>query len=80
MSRKRYPNEFKMETVKQVVDRGYKAGEVAIRLGVATKSLHAWIKIYGDTGTQHHHIGFLTTRRRTHGLIHHDLPRWQSAI
>ncbi len=56
MSRKRYPNEFKIEAVKQVVDRGYKVGEVAKRLGVTTKSLHDWIKKYGDTGTQHQTI------------------------
>ncbi len=56
MSGKRYPDEFKIEAVKQVVDRGYKVGEVAKRLGVTTKSLHDWIKKYGDTGTQHQTI------------------------
>ena len=30
----RYPEEFKIEAVKQVTDRGYKIGEVAKRLGV----------------------------------------------
>jgi transposase len=34
MSGKRYPEEFKIEAVKQVTDRGYKVGEVAGRLGV----------------------------------------------
>ncbi len=53
MSGKRYPEEFKIEAVKQVTDRGYKVTEVATRLGVSTKSLYDWIKHYGDTGSQH---------------------------
>mgnify|MGYP006083443181 CR=1 FL=1 len=53
MSAKRYPEEFKIEAVKQVTDRGYKIGEVAKRLGVTTKSLHDWIKKYNDVGSQH---------------------------
>lgn len=56
MSGKRYPEEFKIEAVKQVTDRGYKVGEVADRLGITTKSLHDWIKKYGDQGSQHQTI------------------------
>lgn len=41
MSGKRYHEEFKIEAVKQVTDRGYKIGEVAKRLGVTTKSMQA---------------------------------------
>ena len=44
MSGKRYPEEFKIEAVKQVTERGYKVREVAQRLGVTDKSLHDWIK------------------------------------
>ena len=40
MSGKRYPEEFKIEAVKRVTDRGYKVGEVARRLGVTPKSMH----------------------------------------
>jgi transposase len=43
MSGRRYTKEFKIEAVKQVVDRGYKAREVAERLGVTYKSLYDWI-------------------------------------
>ncbi len=43
MSGKCYTEEFKIEAVKQVTDRGYKVGEVAKRLGVTTKSLYGWI-------------------------------------
>ena len=56
MSGKRYPEEFKIEAVKQVTDRGYKVGEVAKRLGVTTKSLHDWIKRYGDESAQNQTI------------------------
>ena len=56
MSGKRYPEEFKIEAVKQVTDRGYKVGEVARRLGVTPKSMHEWIKRYGDNSSQHQEI------------------------
>ncbi|HFL4727316.1 TPA: IS3 family transposase, partial [Escherichia coli] len=44
---KRYPEEFKTEAVKQVVDRGYSVASVATRLDITTHSLYAWIKKYG---------------------------------
>ena len=47
MSGKRYPEEFKIEAVKQVVDRGYSIASVATRLDITTHSLYAWIKKYG---------------------------------
>ena len=46
MSGKRYPEEFKIEAVKQVVDRGYSVASVATRLDITTHSLYAWIKKY----------------------------------
>ncbi|EPY5185666.1 TPA: IS3 family transposase [Klebsiella pneumoniae] len=52
MSGKRYPEEFKTEAVKQVVDRGYSVASVATRLDITTHSLYAWIKKYGpDSST-----------------------------
>ena len=54
MSGKRYPEEFKTEAVKQVVDRGYSVASVATRLDITTHSLYAWIKKYGpDSSTGH---------------------------
>ena len=53
MSNKRYPEEFKREAVRQVTDRGHSVVEVANRLGVATHSLHNWIKRYGANAEQH---------------------------
>ncbi|MFX4308362.1 IS3 family transposase [Acinetobacter soli] len=50
MSSKRYPEEFKIEAVKeavkQVTEKGYSVAEVATRLGTTTHSLYAWIKRY----------------------------------
>lgn len=47
MSGKRYPEEFKIEAVKQVIDRGHSVSSVATRLDITTHSLYAWIKKYG---------------------------------
>ena len=47
MSAKRCTEEFKIEAVKQVVERNYKISDVADRLGVTTKSIHNWIDKYG---------------------------------
>ncbi|MEQ9969524.1 IS3 family transposase [Pectobacterium carotovorum] len=46
MSSKRYPEEFKIEAVKQVVERGHSVSSVATRLDITTHSLYAWIKKY----------------------------------
>jgi len=53
MSGKRYTEEFKIEAIKQVTDRGYSVLDVADRLGVTTKSLYEWIKRYGDNAEQY---------------------------
>ena len=42
----RYPEEFKRDAVSQVTDRGYSVKEVSGRLGISTKSLYDWIKLY----------------------------------
>jgi transposase-like protein len=52
MSNKRYTEEFKIEAVKQVTERGYSVQDVAKRLGITTHSLYAWRKKYGQ-GSQY---------------------------
>lgn len=47
MNSKRYTEEFKIEAVKQITERGYSVQEVANRLGTTTHSLYAWRKKYG---------------------------------
>ena len=56
MSGKRYTEEFKLDAIKQITERGYKIGDVAERLGVTSKSLSDWIKKYGNTSYQHQTI------------------------
>jgi len=51
-SGKRYTEEFRIEAVKQVTDRGYSVAEVADRLGTTAHSLYAWIKRYGEQSPQ----------------------------
>lgn len=53
MSSKRYPDEFKIEAVRQVTDRGYSVARVVDRLGVTTHSLYARIKKFGPDAQQH---------------------------
>jgi transposase len=47
MSSKPYPEEFKIEAVKQLTDRGHSAADVASRLGVSLPTLYEWLKRYG---------------------------------
>ncbi|WLD56754.1 IS3 family transposase [Salinispirillum sp. LH 10-3-1] len=53
MSHKRYPDEFKIEAVKQVTVAGHSVADVAQRLGTTTHSLYAWIKRFGPSAQQH---------------------------
>jgi len=49
----RYPDEFKIQAVKQVTEGGFKIKDVAERLGVTAKSLHNWINKFGSAPHQH---------------------------
>lgn len=53
MSDKRYPDEFKIEAVRQVVEHGHSVAEVASRLGLGTHSLYAWKKKFGPDASEH---------------------------
>jgi transposase len=53
MSSKRYPEEFKVEAVRQVTERGHSVAEVAVRLGVTAHSLYAWLKKYGPRSVEY---------------------------
>ena len=46
ISSKRYTEEFRVEAVKQITDRGHSVADVAGRLGVSIHSLYAWQKKY----------------------------------
>jgi transposase len=40
---KKYLGEFKQETVRQVVEKGYSVPDVSKRLGISDKSLYYWV-------------------------------------
>jgi len=48
MSSKRYPEEFKIEAVKQITERRYPVAEVSARLGVSQHSLYEWVRKYSE--------------------------------
>ena len=52
MSRQRYPEEFKIEAVKQVTEKGKPVSDVAQRLGMSVHSHYAWIKVYSKPQEQ----------------------------
>src|SRR5690625_3047769 len=45
---KQFTEEFKIEAVRQITERGYRVAEVAERLGVSPHSLYQWRKRYGQ--------------------------------
>lgn len=49
MKKPRYSDDFKLEAVKQVLERGYSQKDVAQNLGISVNSLFNWIKKYGDS-------------------------------
>ena len=49
MSGNRSPEEFKLEAVRQVIEQGRTAVEVAERLGLSKHSLYDWVKKYGKS-------------------------------
>jgi transposase len=40
---KKYPDEFKQEAVRQVLEKGFSIPSVAKRLGISDKSLYYWV-------------------------------------
>ena len=40
---KKYPDEFKQEAVRQVVEKGYSVPDVSKRLDISDKSLYYWV-------------------------------------
>ncbi len=46
MTKQPYPEEFKIEAVKQITQRGHRVADVSARIGVSQHSLYKWIKTY----------------------------------
>ncbi len=49
MGKPRFTEEFKIDAIKQITERGHAVAEVSQRLGVSTHSLYAWMKRYSST-------------------------------
>lgn len=46
MGKPRFTEEFKIDAIKQITERGHAVSDVSQRLGVSTHSLYAWMKRY----------------------------------
>ena len=57
MSKKRYPEQFKIETVKQTTDGRHSIADFANRLGKITHSLDVWVKKYGHEKQYQERLG-----------------------
>ena len=44
MSSQRYPEEFRIEAVKQILEHGHSVADVSRRLGVSSHSLYKWVR------------------------------------
>lgn len=45
MGKERFAEEFKLEAVRQVIERGFSVADVAKRLGVSAQSLYKWVRV-----------------------------------
>lgn len=45
MNAQRYPEEFRIEAAKQILEHGHNVADVSRRLGVSTHSLYRWIQL-----------------------------------
>ena len=69
MKPKRFPEEFKIEAVRQIVERGHSVLEVSARLGVSTHSLYKWVKelqLSPGQRQEQHSQAFARTYCRSH--------------
>lgn len=46
MGKGNFTEDFKLDAIKQITERGYPVSEVSQRLGVSRHSLYGWIKRY----------------------------------
>jgi transposase len=56
---KKYPDEFKQEAVRQVVEKGYSVPDVSKCLGISDKSLYYWVskaKIHASQSAEQEEI------------------------
>lgn len=49
MPKSHFTDEFKINAVRQITERGYSVAEVSARLGVSTHSLYVWMKKFSKS-------------------------------
>lgn len=76
MTKSKFPEEFKLEAVNQVVERGYSVSDVAKRLGISVQSLYKWVKAYSPNATDRYEAELKEVRRENLKL-RSDLRRAQ---
>lgn len=47
-----YPEEFKIEVVKHITERGHRVADVSARIGVSQHSLYEWIMAYSAPASE----------------------------
>ena len=63
MAKLKFPDEFKQEAVRQVIERGYTVSDVAQRLGISVQSLYKWVKEYSPSATDRYEAELKEIRR-----------------
>ena len=74
MSAKRFPEEFKIQAVKQVTEKGHAVASVAERLDISTNSLYNWLKRYGSNSEHYQELSEQDKRIR---VLEKELKRTQ---
>ena len=72
MSANKFTDEFQRNAVAQVEDRGYPVREVAERLGVSTKSIYTWQRLFSRPAEVIHEVDFQANEIRR---LKRDLAR-----
>ncbi|HRN74588.1 transposase, partial [Ottowia sp.] len=69
MTKQPYPEEFKIEAVKQITERGHRVADVSARIGVSQHSLYKWVKAYAVPAPERHEVGLDPIPRTGIGLM-----------
>jgi transposase len=79
MSKQRYPEEFKIEAVKQITERGHRVSDVSARIGVSQHSLYKWIKTYAVPAPERQLQTSQTEERDILKIVHRGVApsQWQ---
>ena len=64
MPKGNFTEDFKLDAIRQITERGHSVADVSQRLGVSSHSLYAWMKRSGKSGMVDHKEDHLTEIRR----------------